>query len=76
MWKVKFIIYIHLKQFQFFLSEIICFNGYVRIIIEVIINLIIIINLFQFGLENSKKWKITFTNSRQRLEKGKIIEKI
>ena len=46
------------------------------IIIEVIINLIIIINLFQFGLENSKKWKITLTNWRQRLEKGKIIEKI
>ena len=62
MWKVKFIIYIHLKQFQFFLSEITCFNGYVCIIIEVIINLIIVINLFQFGLENSKKWKITFTN--------------
>ena len=55
-------IYIHLKQFQFSISEIICFNGYVCIIIEVIINLIIIINLFQFGLENSKKWKITFTN--------------
>ena len=52
------LIYIHLKYFQFF--SINYFNGYVSIIVIFII--IIIINLFQFDLRNSTKWKNNMNN--------------
>ena len=57
------------------MSGIKCFNRYVSIIVIFTI-IVIIINLFQFGLKNSTKWKNTINNWRKRKNNRKNLIKL
>ena len=57
------------------MSGIKYFNGYVSIIVIFTI-IVIIINLFQFGLKNSTKWKNTINNWRKRKNNRKNLIKL